>query len=244
MDKIIYLSPHLDDTVLSCGGLISAQIRAGNRVSVWTIFAGDPPSGKLTPFAQSLHERWKTGRESAAARRLEDVQACGILGAGYRHFDFLDCIYRNDTDGYPVITREEDLFKPMYMGETKLIELLTEKLIKELPKNVHLAAPYGFGNHIDHQLVKRLAGRLNANAWYYADYPYSAANERNQHIWRNMGGDIYQFELALENLGEWQLAVAAYTSQISTFWGSADEMRQKIADYFGTGLGNLLRRIG
>jgi len=39
----IYLSPHLDDAVLSCGGIIWQQVQSGHQVEIWTICAADPP---------------------------------------------------------------------------------------------------------------------------------------------------------------------------------------------------------
>src|SRR5512139_3118661 len=76
----IYLSPHLDDAALSCGGLIWEQVHAGDTVSVWTICAGDPPNGSLSPFAEALHARWQSGIEAAVLRREEDVTSCLLLG--------------------------------------------------------------------------------------------------------------------------------------------------------------------
>ena len=43
-----------------------------------TIFAGDPPTGPLSPFAQSLHDRWQA---DPVARRGEDIEALTLLGA-------------------------------------------------------------------------------------------------------------------------------------------------------------------
>ena len=35
----IYLSPHLDDAVYSCGGMLWEQVQRGVQAEVWTIFA-------------------------------------------------------------------------------------------------------------------------------------------------------------------------------------------------------------
>lgn len=78
--KTIYLSPHLDDAALSCGGLVWMQAQAGERVEIWTMCAGDPPEGRLSDYAQAHHERWGLGREAVAARREEDARSCNILG--------------------------------------------------------------------------------------------------------------------------------------------------------------------
>ena len=66
----IYLSPHFDDVALSCGGLLWEQAQAGEGASVWTICAGEVPAGQLSPFAQSLHERWEKGQGAAVQRRV------------------------------------------------------------------------------------------------------------------------------------------------------------------------------
>lgn len=95
----IYLSPHLDDVALSCGGLVWEQSQAGEQVEVWTVCAGDPPPGPLSPFAEELHRRWKTGPEAAQPRREEDKRSLEFLGASPRHFPLPDCIYRRAADG-------------------------------------------------------------------------------------------------------------------------------------------------
>jgi len=50
----IYISPHLDDVAFSSGGLVWEQSNAGEQVGIWTIFAGDPPVGPLSDFAEKL----------------------------------------------------------------------------------------------------------------------------------------------------------------------------------------------
>lgn len=238
----IYLSPHLDDAVLSCGGLIWQQVQNGLRVEIWTIFAGSPPAGELTPFARSLHQRWQGGNDPAAARRHEDAEACRVLSAGCRHFDFPDCIYRFDEAGLPVIRREEDLFQPEYRGEMACSQQLAQRLAHELPDDAILALPVAFGNHIDHQMVRRLAGFLPHPVWLYADYPYAADDPAAMQNWLNLPGETYRLEVASAGLEKWQAAVAAYETQISTFWKSLDEMRRKMEAYCRSGAGSLLRR--
>src|SRR5215212_8855307 len=92
----IYLSPHLDDAVLSAGGLIYEQTRSGNAVEIWTFMCGYPPPGEVSPFAEQNHTQWgfPSAEEATSARRAEDQNAAAIIGAQVLHFDFLDCIYR------------------------------------------------------------------------------------------------------------------------------------------------------
>jgi hypothetical protein len=51
---LIYLSPHLDDAIYSCGGIIYSQIQIGDRVEIWSLFTSDPPKHGLTQFALEL----------------------------------------------------------------------------------------------------------------------------------------------------------------------------------------------
>lgn len=91
----IYLSPHLDDAVLSAGGLIHGQTQAGIPVEIWTFMCGYPPEGEYSPIAQTLHKIWgfDSAEEVVRSRRVEDINAAAIVGATTVHFDFLDCIY-------------------------------------------------------------------------------------------------------------------------------------------------------
>jgi len=99
--RYIYFSPHLDDAVLSAGGLISDQTRSGIPVEIWTFMSGVPDDEQLTDFARSMHKMWGTtsAKETIQIRREEDRQAASRVGAKAVHFDFLDCIYRRGKNG-------------------------------------------------------------------------------------------------------------------------------------------------
>ena len=82
MTDWVFLSPHFDDVVLSAGGLVWELAQSRERVEVWTICAGDPPSGKpLSDYAQMLHMFWELGEQGVPyARSLEDAACCAVLG--------------------------------------------------------------------------------------------------------------------------------------------------------------------
>ena len=78
----VYLSPHLDDVALSCGGRIWQQAQTGDSVLVVTIFAGAPPPDvPLSPFARELHARWGYLSDADVVRREEDQASLTHLGA-------------------------------------------------------------------------------------------------------------------------------------------------------------------
>jgi LmbE family N-acetylglucosaminyl deacetylase len=80
----IYLSPHFDDVALSCGGLVWEQTQIGEMVSIWTVCAGEPPLGDLSPFAKELHSRWEVGQNAPNQRKNEDTRSCHRLGVSSR----------------------------------------------------------------------------------------------------------------------------------------------------------------
>ena len=43
----IFLSPHLDDVVYSCGGTLGVQVSTGLRPLVITVFAGGTPANTV-----------------------------------------------------------------------------------------------------------------------------------------------------------------------------------------------------
>ncbi|HAL15583.1 MAG TPA: hypothetical protein DCP32_02165 [Anaerolineaceae bacterium] len=239
----IFLSPHLDDAALSCGGLIAERTRKGDPVEIWTICAGDPPPGPLPAFAQSLHKRWGTRRAAAATRRLEDQQSCQRLGAVARHFAIPDCIYRRiPLTGNPLISTNEDLFQPFPDSQRSLVDSLRDQLANALPLKAQIVCPLALGNHIDHQLVRRVAEQLDRPLLYYADYPYTvqASNDLAQSI--HPDWQTFTQAISPSGLRAWQAAVAAHSSQISTFWDSVSEMEVAIQSYYEAGGGCKLWR--
>ncbi|HVN54414.1 MAG TPA: PIG-L family deacetylase [Anaerolineaceae bacterium] len=239
----IYLSPHLDDAAFSCGGWIWEQARRGERVEVWTICAGDPPGGPLSPFAEELHVRWGAGAEAAAARREEDVQSCRELGAGYRHFSIPDCIYRvRPETGEPVIRGEDDLFDLDNPPEPGLVEELAALLAEQLPRDAALVSPLALGNHVDHRLVRKAAERARPGGqelFYYFDYPYIF----KEGVRPEAAGGLtpVEGEISRAGLAAWQAAIAAHASQISSFWAGLDEMRAVLEGYWANGGGKVWR---
>lgn len=231
----LYLSPHLDDAVLSCGGMIHRQMQASERVRVVTICAGDAPTGALSPFAQSLHQRWQTPTETVAIRRLEDMAALKILGAEAFHLAVPDCIYRGNGSEHWYAS-EGEIFGELHPAEAELIEQLAEQLRGLGPGRVY--APYGLGHHVDHQLTRRaaeLAGEVYA---YYEDYPYA----EREAVADDLRAEIIR--LRPENIAAKGRAVAAYVSQVSTFWANLEEMNEALHTFARrVGQGQLAERI-
>lgn len=87
--RVVIVSPHLDDAVLSLGASARAASRRGAQVDVLTVLSGDPSS---TSPADTHNSRagFRTVGEAARARRLEDEVACSMVGARALWLPFAD----------------------------------------------------------------------------------------------------------------------------------------------------------
>ena len=242
----IYLSPHLDDAALSCGGLIREQTLAGDRVQIWTIFTGDPPAGELSAFAEMLHARWKTGRQAYTIRRQEDQQACKILGAICQHGGFVESIYRlaqsgqlvhgdrllnGEGDTVYLYDSDDAIMGSVDRRETELIGTLTGWIGARLPEEAEVVCPLATGNHVDHQIVRMAAEGCGRRLWYYLDYPYILEEMGKVTEISGLGWQERRFPVSERGLQGWQAAIEAYGSQLSSFWDSEEELREAIATY-------------
>jgi LmbE family N-acetylglucosaminyl deacetylase len=79
-ERVVVVSPHLDDGVLSLGASIASWSRAGAAVELLTVLGCDPGSTSLSG-GWDRRGGFATEGASALARREEDRQACIVLGA-------------------------------------------------------------------------------------------------------------------------------------------------------------------
>jgi len=231
--KWIYLSPHFDDAVLSCGGLIWKQVQGCDEVEVWTIFGGDPPENQqLSMFARVLHYRWGIPEDSVEIRREEDKKALSCLGVNLKHFKFIDCIYRKDSASGEFLY--EDMEKISASEEVKEIELM-KQIELELAnlKNVDakIVAPFGVGNHVDHRIIHEISRGLRIDMMYYLDFPYVFTGKDHESEHRLTDMEHINHKLDDVSIRKWIDAISFYGSQISSFWESEGDMTNSIKQY-------------
>ncbi len=243
----IFLSPHLDDAVLSCGGLMQAYAGSGARVVVVTVCTANPPPGPLSLYAQALHERWAgeagssrpAPAEMVGARRTEDLAALADLGVEAVHLDVLDCIYRlNPANGWPLYTSDQAIFGNVHPAELSLVRRVATRLTTLLRGfgRHHLYVPLTIGGHVDHQVARRAAEVAGGIYAYYEDYPYVAnAGDRWPQASQTTAHDrplLPEFvRLSEANLAGKVSAVGHYASQISTFWADTAAMDRAVRQF-------------
>ena len=258
----VYLSPHLDDAALSCGGTIFQQTQAGQRALVVNVFAGAPDPGKLPAFAQEKHVVWGNPEDVIATRRAEDEAALAILGADAVYWEYGDAIYRVDGDRalYP---SEAGIFGDVDPTEHHLPAGLADRVeaIVDRASNAVCYVPLGVGHHVDH-LIARDVGRLllrrGRSVAFYEDFPYvwwnlthhpinSEANRRSRLGLGHQPVPTTSFPPpALKELGDWEAhtraidiepkirAVACYSAQVEDLFAGEEAMAGAVSEYAKT----------
>ena len=87
LKRVVVVSPHLDDAVMSLGATIAWAVQAGAKIEVLTVF----PSIATSTAPAGPWDRdcgFDTEGEQATERREEDRQACLLLGATPRWLNF------------------------------------------------------------------------------------------------------------------------------------------------------------
>lgn len=195
--NLVVMSPHLDDAVLSLGGLIGREVAAGRNVEVVSCFTSGPPLDTIAP------ERRVFGDYSM--RRAEDERALAVLGARYRWLDLHERIWRE-----PPLERTRSSFPtPVFRTPERMDDFTELRTIRGVIGELldaggdRIYAPLAIGHHVDHVEVALAALRevLGRGAFeriqFYED-PYALGRAcRKQHfvarrrMWRWFGAPAW-----------------------------------------------------
>ncbi len=217
----LFLSPHSDDAVYSCGGCIAQLALSGADVQILTLMAGTPAAPLPdTPVLRDNHGRWDAGTSPMRQRREEDRKAAELLGASVHYADLLDCIYRM-ARGRALYPTEDALWGEIHPDDPASGQLRA----LELPPAQTLYAPLGVGAHVDHRLVRDWALEVAAQnppfaVVFYAEYPYLRQPEAVTAALDALPLTLVPQTVPLsdELLTRKIAAMKAYRSQISSFW--------------------------
>lgn len=226
----VYLSPHLDDAALSCGGTIWEQAQAGQRVVVINVFAGIPDYRRLSAFAREKHAVWGSPLDVVAARRAEDRAALTRLGAEAVNWDYLDAIYRLDQARvlYP---DEAGIFGEVDPTDSALQDRIAAdvEVVLDEAGDATCYAPLAIGRHVDHRVVRDVALALaerGRRILFYEDFPY---------VWWETGGRGEarrgRNEVRFIDVEPKIAAIACYESQIPDLFDSEEAMAEAVQAY-------------
>ena len=248
----LYLSPHLDDVALSCGGQIARATRSGVAVDILTIFAGDEPGPSqptASPLVTRIYDLWQLqAGEVMATRRREDLAACRELAAQARHWELKEAIHRLAPDGnqalYPTLER---LFGAIAPQEERLVAALAQRFAA-LPggrESARIVAPLGVGGHVDHRIVRAAAERAFGNSLlYYEEFPYV--------VWKlfalrragisGRGWQALPQPLAAGDVAVRIAAIACYASQVTPLFRTPERLERLVRRHVRRARGERLWR--
>lgn len=194
---VLFVSPHLDDAVLSCGALLAHLARIC-PVTVLTVFTRAAPLAKWGLAAR------KTLRDLGVAdgealfqeRRAEDIAVLKEAGASWIHLGLTDALFRQVGEtatgpkgtgraAYP--TFRFDAARGRIASSDAGLATEVSVMVREAAARNGAAAvfgPLGLGRHVDHLITRNAVAASGAEAVYYSDFPYSLKKSRDERFTR------------------------------------------------------------
>ncbi len=160
-----FISPHLDDAILSAGNLI-LYLNKKNPVKVITVFTRG--ANKTNSFTQNYIKKcgYNNQKEFFIERKKEDTRVLKTLKIKPIHLDFIDATWREQGKSLE-----------------KRITLALKKLVKGSNKDV-VFCPIGIGKHVDHLIVRNICQKIFKKVIYWQDYPYVLWDRADQEFIR------------------------------------------------------------
>lgn len=228
----LFLSPHLDDAVLSCGALIASQVHK-RPVSVLTIFTECSPGPHTRAAKSFLRQCAEADAQSLfIARKCEDAQVLAGLGVEFRHLGATDALFRrrNASAGasaigkvlpelvhrYPTYRFDIALGR-VSRGDHELIENLQEVIAKEVTDQSAglVFCPVGVGRHVDHLITRTIGERSAAGTVFYSDFPYNQNQQPDQAFVNSRELKPWQWKDGIEDKHE---RVRQYVTQLDALF--------------------------
>ena len=226
VQRLVLVSPHLDDAVFSTVGLLAA---AGRLATVLTVFThGDARrADEWTATAG-----FDNAEEEHAARRAEDKRAMDLLGCAFLHAGL--------RPGGLDLAGARAIVEDLALGDPSTLCVLPAAAGgSSAPSGFHALwrrlrrLPIGAPCHPDHRIVRDLffdaCWDLGARIGFYAEQPY---------IW-SQGEAVLEANLAdrfsislrrimiASSLYEKEAACLCYASQMPLVFGKKDWYRQR-----------------
>lgn len=185
----LFVSPHLDDAVLSCGAVL-AFLASKTDVTVATVFTHAQTRLQNASIRRFLRSSgYHNSEKLYVDRREEDRAIHALIGVKTVHLGFTDALYRlKPSVGtferlvgkiipdilfvYPVFSWQLKIGK-MRRCDEHIVDDVTSAVKKLAGKKTVLFAPAAIGNHMDHQLVRNACAENFPWTIFWSDFPYN-----------------------------------------------------------------------
>ena len=186
MTRFLYLSPHLDDVVLSAGGVIASRLEAGDEVVVVTVFS-EGPNSKASTEAVLYGERRAEDQKAASLLSTQRSSTCGT-----RYLGLADAPYRDSK-----YSSFEAIINGSSSTDTETRETLRNRLSEVVEREMPdvLVSPLAVGRHIDHRLVFEECAAMDweGERRFYVDRPYAFVPGAVNRRWAALGAHPESF---------------------------------------------------
>ena len=223
-----FISPHLDDVVLSCGGYLTCLSNKDHQVNIITVFS-NAESSKHSKHAKKYlkHSGFNPNLTSPSSffqyRRKEDTQALKIIGLKGSYLNFSDALWRRNN-----LVKLLFLYpnhKAIFLAKihqqdqlliNKLSKILKNKLAKYPAQNTTIFAPIGIGGHVDHLIINQVIKLFEKThqVIYWDDFPYNLRSHQEMYTY-------YQPVLKYNGNSATKVKmIKKYNSQLTPLFGS------------------------
>lgn len=191
--RCVFVSPHLDDAVLSCGALMTVLAQHCD-VLVATVFTESGPAPHTRAARAFLRQCAAPDADGLfAARRSEDAAVLTGIGVRHEHLGLADALFRTrrhaETGPWrhvPELVHRYPTFRfdiargRVSRGDRGVVDEIAERAAALADADGPVFFPLGVGRHVDHLLARGAGEHLAARAVYYADFPYSQSHPVDQ----------------------------------------------------------------
>ncbi len=228
MKTALFISPHLDDVVFSCGGTLAKLADENWRTILCTVFTKSVMNTKGFALACQLDKNLAATVDYMKLRREEDCRAARILGAAeVLHLNFLEAPHRG-YESAPELFAGVKTGDEIWRSVAEHLDLLNEIHQPEL-----IFAPQGLGNHCDHlQTIRAVCEVISSEKiFWYRDTPYAIRQPdapASNLLPNNLIENYYDIEKSLPRK---IAAGAAYESQINFQFGSVEKLTTQLQSF-------------
>lgn len=224
----LFISPHLDDAVFSCGGTLARLSAGGWRIVLATVFTRSVPNPTGFALECQLDKGLPAETDYMALRREEDRLAAGRASVDETlwlgHPESPHRGYESAPALFEEVHPTDDIW-------AKISEDLLALVSRHKPEAVF--APQALGGHVDHRHVVRAALEsvpLEQTFWY-RDLPYAIRNPdaRPSPL---LPADLAETSVDISGSLDTKLAAAAaYTTQNGFQFGGEEQLRTSLSQF-------------
>jgi len=206
----VFVSPHLDDAILSCGGLIyflSSQTEV-KVINVFTKVSNSKASYSIKKFVRKCG--YNDAKKLFQDRIVEDEKVLGRINIKPINLGFTDALWRTKRfqKGFrKILAKYIPELRFIYPSGLHLLSGkiskfdtgIVEKVSRAIFGSVDVSdsilfVPLAIGNHVDHVIVRKACETLGGQIIFWSDFPYSSTNSGKRMIVKSEGLRRFKFD--------------------------------------------------